>query len=245
MAIMLGVAFVASTTAWLASSGSIGTNIVPVPGATSTGQIALIGSGTLSGQILSGGHLTAGVPVSRAIVAASYVDNLATNRNVRFSVAWTNAVQATLHGNDVIAVGLAYPVAESTGTCSTGYYVADSQVTSSGDVNTGVCVVVDSAATGRNVDLSSSSGQQGMAILGKYAPGGSLVPGTAPPASVGLCTTTIGSWCQPHNVGDQTGSTNVTYYLIAQVVNNGGNIPYGDQPTPGAFQFFVAAKAMG
>jgi hypothetical protein len=244
LSVALGVGLIASAVSWLGASGVLSTNIQPIVGSSSTGQIATITSATLNGQVTATGHTTVGVPVSRAVVVSSYVNNTTTHHNVLFSVSWTNAVQATLHGNDVIAVGLGYPVSESSGTCtSPALYVADSQIVA----HSGVCVLVDPSTAGRNVVTSSGSGQQGMMILQKSSPGGSLAPGTAPPASVPLCTTSVVTWCQPHNVGDQTvsGTTNVTYYFVAQVVNNGGHVPPGSQPSPGSFQFFVAARAMG
>jgi hypothetical protein len=245
ISVTLAVGLIAAAASWLATSGVLSTNIQPIAGSASNGQIADINSTTLTGQVVSGGHLTVGVPVSRVVAASSYVDNTTTHNNVLFSVSWANAVQATLHGNDLIAVGLGIPVSDSSGTCSgSALYVADSQVTTNG---TGVCVLVDTAATGPNVVTSSGSAQQGMLLLQKSLPGGSLTPGTTPPASVPLCTTSVVTWCQPVGVGDQTvgGTTNVTFYLVAQVVNNGGHVPPGQQPSPGNFQFFVAAKAIG
>ena len=245
ISVTLAVGLIASAASWLATSGVLSTNIQPIAGSTSNGQIANINSTTLTGQVVSTGHLTVGVPVSRVVVASSYVDNTTTHHNVLFSVSWTNPVQYPLNGNDLIAVGLGIPVSDSSGACtSPALYVADSQVTTNG---TGVCVLVDTAATGRNVVTSSGSGQQGMSLLENSVTGGSLMPGTTPPASVPLCTNSAVTWCQPVGVGNQTasGTTNVTYYLVAQVVNNGGNVPPGQQPSPGHFQFFVAARAIG
>jgi hypothetical protein len=243
LSLALGVAFIASTTAWLSTSGLSSTNISPPAGSSASGLIATINGASLNAQLVLSGHTIAGVPVTRAVVADSNVNNTTTHKNVRFSVAWTNAVSSTLNGSDIVAVGLAYPIALSSGTCATGYYVKDTDVTGG---QTGVCVVIDTSATGRNVDTTSDS-QQGMMIITRSNPGGSLIPGYSGPANVTDCTTISTVWCQPPGIGDHTATNtlNRTYYLIAQVVNNGGHVPPGQQPSPGNFVFFVNAKAIG
>jgi len=244
--VAISVTFLASAGYWLDNSGVLGTTITPVAGSTG-GAVAITSSSTLSGQITRGGNLTVGVPVSRIIVAKSYLDNTTTGQNIRISLAWTNASTATLHGNDIVSMGLWYPVStSSTGSCHTGtLFVADSTVALG--ATGGVCVEPDIAATGSSsVDTALGDPQRGTLILSKSQIGGFLVPGTGLSSSIALCTADASqtTWCQPPNVGDQSGDTNRTLYVLAQVVNNGGNVPPGQQPSPGDFTFFTSVKAI-
>ena len=246
VATAIGVTFLTSSGYWLSNSGVLGTTIIPVAGASSTGSVALVSSTTLNGVVTRGGNLTVGVPVSRIIVAKSYLDNTTTGQNIRISLAWTNAATAVLHGNDIVSLGLWYPVSTSaTGSCHSGsLYVADSGVTGGA---TGVCVLPDTAATGgTNVDIANGSSQQGSLILSKASISGYLVPGTGQPSTIALCVadTSQSTWCQPPGVGDQSTDTNRTLYVLAQVVNHGGNVPPGQQPSPGDFSFFTNVKAI-
>lgn len=245
VAVAIGVAFLASSGYWLDNSGILGTTILPVAG-SSGGAVANVSSSSLDGTVTRSGTTTVGVPVSRIIVAKSYLDNSTTGQNIKVSVAWTNASTATLHGNDVVSIGLWYPVSTSTtGSCHNGtLFVADNQVTGG---PTGVCVLPDTAATGGyNVDTASTSAQQGTLILSKASIGGYLVPGTGQPSTIALCAADASqsTWCQPPGVGDQSLDTNRTLYVLAQVVNNGGNVPPGQQPSPGDFSFFTTVKAI-
>lgn len=244
----IGVTLLASSGYWLGNSGILGTKIQPLPGGAASGNVATISSSTLIGSVTRNGVLTYGVPVSRIIVAKSYAD-ASTGQTIKINLAWTNASTATLNGNDIVALGLFYPVSTSTGTCHLGtLFVSDSSTVPTLGTGGGVCVAPDTAATGGyNVDTSAGSAQQGMAILSHTDISGYLKPGTTPPSTLAICaadTSTSATWCQPPGVGDQSGSTNVAMYVLAQVVNNGGNVPPGSQPAPGAFTFLTSVKAI-
>ncbi|HUY42365.1 MAG TPA: hypothetical protein VMU98_01230 [Acidimicrobiales bacterium] len=244
--VAIGVIFLTSAGYWLGNSGVLGTTITPLAG-TTNGAVASVSSSTLSGSVTQSGHLTKGVPVSRITVATSYLDNATSGKNIKITLAWTNAMTATLHGNDLVSVGLWYPVSTSSnGSCHSGtLYVADSGVSGG---PTGVCVVQDTAATGSsNVDTASGDAQQGSLMLSKAQIGGYLLPGTGFSGTIALCTADVAqsTWCQPPGIGDQSGNTNRSLYVLAQVVNNGGNVPPGQQPSPGDFAFYTGVNAIG
>ncbi|HVB50740.1 MAG TPA: hypothetical protein VND89_03230 [Acidimicrobiales bacterium] len=261
IAVAVGVTFLASSGYWLDNSGVLGTTITPLAGASPTGSVATVSWSSLTGQVTSGGVLTVGVPVSRIVVAKSYLNNTTTGQNIRIDLAWTNASTSVLHGNDIVALGLWYPVSTTTSSGSCGatgaLFVADTdtQATTTVGAGGGVCALPDTAATGGlNVDTSTvtSDLQRGMLILSKASIGGYLMPGKAPPSTIGVCLPDAGqstwAWCQPPGVGDQGTATipitNATLYVLAQVVNNGGQVPPGQQVVPGTFNFFTSVKAI-
>jgi hypothetical protein len=229
--VAFAIACVTSVAFFLGSSGTGGPTISA--GGTTGGAVASVVTDGLSGGTTQG-QVTSGLPVAKVIVAKDYVDNA--GKNVRISLAWTNASNSALNGKDVIGVGLYYPVATATTSC-------DSTTVTITDNLTTVCLKQDQLVTGRNV--GSSAPYVGLIPLAASLQTGFFIPGTSPGTTPSNCLANgigSGSWCLLS--GESTANTR-TMYLIAQVLDPAGHAPPGQQPNPGALQFFVRAKAIG
>lgn len=235
--VALGIAAITAAVFYLDNSGSVGTTITPAAG-TTNGAVASVVTSGLTGGTTS----NTGLPVAKVVIAKDYVAN-ATGQNVRIHVAWTNAVSSPLNGHDVIGVGLYYPVTTitSSGTCPNG----TNTITDSGTIGNGkVCLKLDQAVTGKNVDTTSSDTYYGLIPLAASLETGYLLPGTSPgtPSTCATDGTNSSSWCLLS--GESTANTR-TVYVLAQVLNPGGHAPPGQQPSPGQVTFFVRAAKVG
>lgn len=252
--VALGVAFVASTAAWLATAGVTSPSITPPAGLPSSGAVADVDSTGLSGQVTqSNGNaqLDQGVPITKVIVANGYENKL------RVSVGWTNAATAAsfLNGKDQISVGLYYPVAVTTssGSCSSSnaLKVLDTQAeTSAGGTAGAVCVVLDPATSG-SYSLNTATNT---IMISQQTIAGYLTPSISATTSAGGPTSTCptyssGSptaWCDPQGtVADTSGAPTHdqhVLYVLASVLNPANHVPPGQQASSGSLDFFTQVR---
>lgn len=228
------IAFAVSVAFYLGATGTSALTISAAPGNTN-GNVANVITSGLSGGTTKG-NTTSGLPIAKVVIAKDYVDN-ADGRNVRITVAWTNASNGALNGKDVIGVGLYYPVS-TTSSSSCGSYVVIT------DGSTNVCLAQDTAVTGKHVDTGSGDTYHGLIPMVASLQTGFFMPGTSPGSAPSNCATdgTGSSWCLLS--GESTASTR-TMYVVANVLNPAGHAPPGQQPSPGDLSFFVRAKAVG
>lgn len=239
---VLGVALVASTGAWLATSGVSGPSINPPAGA-SGGVVATVDSSGLSGSITESrgnAQINEGVPVTKLLVADGFENQL------RVHVTWTNGATAGsfLNGNDQISVGLYYPVSVTTtnGSCRSANTLKVLDSTSTAGA---VCVALDSPGSG-SFNLNSSTSTL---LLSQSALSGFMLPGSSAGSPSGSCPTDTGAqsaWCDPAGttVDNTTGTpTNDQHalYVLASVLNPNNHSPQGQQPSDGSLDFFVQA----
>lgn len=263
----LGVALVTTVGYWLGATGAGLTSISPLPGTTSTGEVAQVVPMSATVTRSDGeARLTTGVALAKLVVAA------AATAELRVDVAWTNVLSATRvlgSPNAQLSLGLYHPV--HTGACVSvpqGHVLvrpagvspagvspagvspvvrpadvsepADAPLVSLTDTDgTTLCAALDESATG-----SGSVSETGKLLLARDLVAGYLVPGLDGSAPVPACapaSTDTGGWCQPASIASPAQRA---LYLVASVTTPGDH-PKGQQTDLSSLTFFIAARRLG
>jgi hypothetical protein len=225
----VAVAFLTTSTYWLAAAGSSNFTIGAPAGLAADGSVADVQ--TMSATVTrsnGSAYKETGKTIAKLKIAKDYTSDL------RISIVWTNPVNAAKvlnNPNAQITIGLYRPVSlKGAGACST----AGALVVTDGA--TTFCTLRDGGATG-----SGSVSSSGELLIAKENLAGFLSP-TISAASASSCVTDTGAptaWCQPST--DYVTASERLLYVIASITVPGG-IPQGQQNEVGTLDFYVQAK---
>jgi hypothetical protein len=234
----MSLALLTTTGYWLATSGVSSPTISPLPGTSSSGEVATVTPMTSAVTRSNGSaQLQVGVALAKIVIASTLANHF------RLHIAWTNAQQAgqVLNSpNAQVSMGVYHPI--HTGNCNaTNSTNVDAPLVNITDpANSATyCGALDQSATG-----SGSVSSTGKLMLATGLFTGFLSPALAPGGSISSCAASgvdTGSWCQPSSV---TSSTQRALFLVASVVTPGA-IPQGQQSSLSSLYFFEEATQVG
>jgi hypothetical protein len=228
----IGVAFLGTTSFWLANSGVIAPGISPPLGGPASGAVAEMTAMTANVTRTNGGAtLQTGVTLAKVAFASSMTTSL------RIDVAWTNAIQGTRvlnNPNAQISVGIYHTI--HTGNCVAASNSTDAPLVNLTDTDSNTyCAALDQSATGKWV---SSTGKL---LLSRIQIGGYLIPSLDGSGALSACAssaTDTNTWCQPASVTDPNQRA---AFVIASIVTPGG-IPQGQQANLSSLTFYLGAQ---
>lgn len=239
-AVAVAAALVATTAAWLGSSGATGPTITPPAGLSSTGNVANVT--TLSSSVTrtnGNAHLQTGVAIARLDVQKDFTTK------IRVDINWTNASDAAKilnNPNAQLSIGLYHPI--HTGNCnssSAGSTVTSPLVNVTDSDGDTYCMALDEGASG-TPNVSST----GKLLLAQNAIAGYLLPAATLASSPSDCAPSSSDtdvYCQPASAGAVSGGKR-SLYVVTSITTPGG-VPQGQVATLSTLSFYVNVDRVG